>query len=242
MLVFSRHINERFSAEKETIVARYSKITPQSFNDGAFDAKWFDEAYNLLGEKRFGQVYKAAKYISGGGNHKRSQMYADAHLGRIDIKEFKQIIIDTRNKDKLMTYGLIKPSKNLASDILERYEYIHLYLKGSKKYGAQRRASEARAVAVALENLARTAGYDNVVRLTWNMEIEKLESIQGYFEPVEVDNIQMWLEISSEGDAEIKVLKDGKKLKNIPARLKKDAYVIEIKGIKKRSCRPSEKS
>lgn len=230
---FHAHINERFSAEKETIVARYSKIAPRSFNEGAFDALWFEEAYRLLGEKRFKQVYQAAKYISGGGNHKRSQLYADAHLGNIEIKDFKQVIIDTRNKDKLMAYGLIKPAKDEKIDILERYEYIHEYLKQSKKYGAQRRASESRAVAVALENLARTAGYDDVTRLTWNMEIEKLDSIKGFYEPTNVDNITIWLEINDEGEALILVEKDDKKLKSIPAKLRKHPYVEEIKSVKK---------
>ncbi|MDR2470827.1 MAG: DUF5724 domain-containing protein, partial [Treponema sp.] len=34
---FHAHINESFSAEKETEVARYSPISPEEFNDGAFD-------------------------------------------------------------------------------------------------------------------------------------------------------------------------------------------------------------
>jgi hypothetical protein len=47
---FHAHINENFSAEKETEVVRYSPITPEEFNDGAFDIAWFKEAYAGLGK------------------------------------------------------------------------------------------------------------------------------------------------------------------------------------------------
>jgi hypothetical protein len=45
---FHAHVNETFSAEKETIVARYSPVSPQDFKNGAFDITWFKEAYNTL--------------------------------------------------------------------------------------------------------------------------------------------------------------------------------------------------
>ncbi len=83
---FHAHINESFSAEKETIVAHYSPITPQEFNDGAFDINWFREAYETLGEKRFKLLYECAKYISAGVNHRRSQLFADATLGKLACK------------------------------------------------------------------------------------------------------------------------------------------------------------
>ena len=75
---FHAHVNENFSAEKETAVARYSSISPQEFNDGAFDIDWFHEAYNAVGPEMFSRLYDAAKYISGGANHRRSQIFADA--------------------------------------------------------------------------------------------------------------------------------------------------------------------
>lgn len=70
---FHAHINETFSAEKETEVAIYSPISPQQFNDGAFDKNWFLAAYGQLGEKRFQILYKSAKYITSGSNpHRRA--------------------------------------------------------------------------------------------------------------------------------------------------------------------------
>lgn len=90
---FHAHINETFSAEKETEVAIYSPISPQQFNDGAFDREWFLDAYQELGEKRFHILYQSAKYITSGNSaHRRSQLYADAVLGKLDARELEKEI------------------------------------------------------------------------------------------------------------------------------------------------------
>ena len=228
---FHAHVNEYFSEEKTSIIARFTPISVQDLKDGAFDQKWFLEAYNTIGEKRFKLVYDSAKYIAGGGLHKRSQLFADATLGKLDIVEVKNRVMDKRNKDYLLTYGLI-PIKS-KEDLLERYEYIHQYIKESKQFGAQRQASEGRSAAIALLNLARNAGYSDVNRLTWNMETAKLDFIRPYLQPYKVEEVELQLVIDKLGQTEILCTKDGKVLKDIPAKLKKYNYVIELKALKK---------
>jgi hypothetical protein len=228
---FHAHVNDYFSEEKEAIVARYTPIASQDLKDGAFDKKWFIEAYGILGEKKFKLVYDSAKYIAGGGLHKRSQLFADAALGKLKAEEVKERVKDKRSKDYLLSYGLI-PIKD-KEDLLERYEYIHQYLKESKQFGSQRQASEKRSVEITLLNLAVNAGYNDVNRLTWNMETAKLESIRSYLEGHKIEDIELKLIIDELGQADILCIKDGKTLKDIPAKLKKHEYVTELKAIKK---------
>lgn len=228
---FHAHVNESFSDEKTAIVARYSPIPAQDFKDGAFDGQWFIEAYNTVGEKTFKLVYDSAKYIAGGGLHKRSQLFADAVLGKLDLEEVKKRISDKRNKDYLLAYGLI-PVKS-KEDTLGRYEYIHQYMKESKQFGAQRQASEARSANIALLNLARNAGYSDVNRLSWNMETAKLDSVQAYLLPHKLEDIEIQLCIDDLGRTEVKCTKDGNALKDLPSRLKKHEYVVEAKAVKK---------
>lgn len=230
---FHAHVNETFSAEKETLIARYSAITPQEFNDGAFDKKWFLEAYEMIGVERFQQVYDTAKYISAAGNHKRSQMYTDAVLGKLEKAAFLDEIIRSRNKDKLMAFGLLKLEEDKNQDILERYEYIQLYIKESKKYGSMRSASEGRAAQMALKNLALTAGFSDVSRLVWNVEIMKIDAISLFYMPREVEDVTVHLSIDEEGEATIITMKGDSKLKNIPDRLKDEPYIKEIKELQK---------
>ncbi|MCR3759013.1 DUF4132 domain-containing protein [Clostridium felsineum] len=230
-LYFHAHVNDYFSQEKAAIIARYTPISVGDLKDGAFDQAWFKEAYKTIGQKRFKEIYDSAKYIAGGSMHKRSQLFADATLGKLKLKEVKKRVIDKRNKDYLLTYGLI-PVKN-EKDVLQRYEYIQEFIKESKKFGAQRRASEARSAKIALLNLARNAGFSDVNRLVWNMETAKIQSVLSYLEPKLIDDIEVKLTVDDLGQADVVCTKAGKQLKNIPTKLKKNEYILEIKQLKK---------
>lgn len=226
---FHAHVNDFFSEEKTVMVARYSPISIENLKDGAFDYEWFKEAYTTLGEKRFKLVYNSAKYIARGGLHRRSQLFADAYLGKLDFEEVKKRVTDKRNKDYLLCFGLI-PLKS-KKDLLSRYEFINQYKKEAKQFGVQRQASETRCADIALFNLARNAGFSEVNRLIWNMETEKKASIMPYLNPYQIEDIELRLEIDEYGQSEIICTKEGKKLKNIPAKLIKHEYVKEIKVV-----------
>ena len=227
---FHAHINESFSAEKETEVALYSPISPQQFNDGAFDKQWFLDAYGKLGEMRFQTLYKSAKYITSGSNqHRRSQLYADAVLGRLDAEELRREITEKRNQEKLRCYPLIPMAEGDTREALRRYAFIQQFLKESKQFGAQRRESEKKACAVALENLAITAGYSDVNRLIWQMETAQTEALRPLMEPAEAEGYTLFLRINGEGDASVAVMKDGKELKTVPKALQKNEVYLERK-------------
>ena len=227
---FHAHINETFSAEKETEVAIYSPISPQHFNDGAFDREWFLAAYQELGEKRFHILYQSAKYITSGNSaHRRSQLYADAVLGKLDARELEKEIEEKRNQEKLRCYPLVPIREGDRKEALRRYEFIQKFLKESRQFGSQRRESEKRAAATALENLAMTAGFSDVNRMTWYLESEKLAELQPFFDGVELEGVVLRLEIDEEGTAALVVEKKGKPLKTLPKALSKNDTALSIK-------------
>lgn len=231
---FHAHINETFSAEKETEVAIWSPISPQQFNDGAFDKNWFFQAYEQLGEKRFQILYKSAKYITSGSNqHRRSQLYADAVLGKLDAGELLQEIVEKRNQEKLRCYPLIPIADGDKQEALRRYEFIQKFLKESKQFGAQRRDSEKKACATAMENLAITTGLMDVNRLIWQMESAKMDEIRPYMAPVVLDGVTVRLEIDTAGDAAVTMEKNGKAIKTAPKSFAKDEYFQTLKGLAK---------
>lgn len=224
---FQAHINENFSAEKETEVALYSPISPQQFNDGAFDRDWFISAYQKLGDKRFEKLYRSAKYITNGSNaHRRSQLYTDAVLNRLDEASLKQEIIKKRHQEKLRAYALI-PVRD-KKDALTRYEFIQTFLKQSKQFGAQRRESEGRACRIALENLAITTGYHDVNRMRWALESEKMDTLKPLFEPQNIDGVDVSLMID-DGCAALAIHKNGKALKSVPKAIAKNDWVMTLK-------------
>ncbi|MDO5560568.1 MAG: DUF4132 domain-containing protein [Oscillospiraceae bacterium] len=224
---FIAHMNERFDNTTKAIIAKYTPLSEEELNGGAFDIKWFRQAYTELGQKRFDAVYKAAKYISDGSKHSRARKYADAVCGKFDIIKTREEIIKKRNKDTLMAYSLIPLSSE--DDLTRRYEFLQQFLKESKQFGAQRRASEAAAVNIALSNLASNAGYADVTRLTMKMESKIVQNRAQQFEPVEIDDVSVRINIDMSGKPEIECIKNNRKLRSVPAKLKKNEYILTLK-------------
>ena len=224
---FMAHMNERFDDRKKAVIARYTPLSPEELNNGCFDTNWFFEVYERLGEKTFSKLYKAAKYIADGSKHTRARKYADAATGKVDRGELEKAIEDKRNKDLLMSYGLI-PIKD-RKDELHRYEFLQKFLKESKQFGAQRRQSEAQCVQYAMKNMATTAGYADELRLTLAMETELVTSNQQYFDGTTIGDYTVQVLVDADGKAELKLFKKGKAVKSVPAALKKDETFNEVK-------------
>ena len=227
---FMAHMNEKFDDKKAAMIAKYTPLTEEELNIGAFDIDWFKEVYELLGEKRFNEIYKAAKYISDGAKHTRARKYSDAAVGKMDAKETEKQIEDKRNKDLLMAYALI-PAEN--KEIKNRYAFIQKFLKQSKQFGAQRRASEKAASEMSVKNLAKASGYDDDTRFILKMEREISSELLGFFTPHEVSEYTLYLEADEDGKVSVAAEKAGKKLKSLPAAIKKDEYVLDIQEAKK---------
>ncbi len=150
---FMAHMNENFDNKTEAIIAKYTPLTKEELNDGAFDINWFFEAYEKLG----------------------------------------------------------------AEMVCERYEFIQEFLKESKQFGAQRRATEAKAVEMALKNLAYTSGYSDELRLTLAMESTIVKNNVKYFEKNPIGDYQVQIVVDKNGKASTQISKGDKVQKSIPA-------------------------
>lgn len=213
----------------ESEVAKYSSVDVQEFQDGAVDKDWFTQAYKELGKARWEMLYDSAKYISDGNGHRRARLYSDTLTGSLKIKEVTAKVKDKRDQDYLRVYGLVPLSKtNPEKDVLSRYEYIQQFKKESKEFGSMKQASEALAIRVALENLARNAGYPDPIRLTWAMETKQIQNLLSKDTQVTIDGVTVGLIIEDDGKAELVVFRDDKQLKSIPPKIKKDKAVIEL--------------
>ena len=234
------HMNESFDDKRKAMIARFTPLEVDELNDGAFDRTWFTEVYDRLGDKRFQLIYKAAKYISDGAKHTRARKYADAALGKYDESELIAEIEAKRNKDLLMAVGIL-PIEN-EEQIKDRYMFLQKFKKESKQFGAQRRASEAAAVSTAMRNMAINAGYQDVTRLTLRMESLVVQGMTEYFQPHEVGEVTVWLEMEDGGKCTVICEKNGKQLKSVPAKIKKDEYVLALMDAKKQMAEQSRRT
>lgn len=227
---FLAHTGENLDENAKSHISRYTSVAPEDFADGAFDPVWFHEVYRQLGKKHFEVVYDAAKYVSEGNRHTRARKLSDAVLGNLKTKEVTAQIVEKRNKDSVVAYGLIPLSRNRLKDLRQRYALLNTFLKESKQFGAQRQASEGRAVKLALDNLARTAGYGDSTRLTWSMEADLVKEVAEYLSPKEIDGVTVYISLG-ESTPEMVIESKGKILQSMPARLKKDKYIEKLKEV-----------
>ena len=223
---FMAHMNEKFDDKRKAMIARFTPLSDDELNLGAFDVNWFRSAYDSIGEKEFDLVYDAAKYISDGAKHSRARKYVDATLGKFDVDETEKTVSDKRNKDLLMAYALIPLTGE--DDICRRYLYIQRFRKESRQFGSQRVASEGKAVEMALTNLAINAGYSDTMRLTLRMETKVIDDSRALLEEQIIEGVSFKITLDENGKATLTCAKDGKALKSVPAKLKKNETVVAL--------------
>lgn len=223
---FIAHVCETFDEATASKISRFSSLTDEELLGGAFDAEWFRSAYETLGEKDFAELYNAAKYIASGARHSRARRYADATLGKLDLAETEAQIREKRNKDLLAAYTLI-PLKD-EDDTARRFSFVQEFIKGSRQFSGQRAASERAAAEIALKNLAATTGDKDVMRLTLRMEARFASESLSLFEPHEVEDLVVRLSSAPAGGVAIVCTKNDKELKSVPARVKKDPYLLRL--------------
>jgi len=219
---------------KDVWTAQVSSRTPlpaQSLVDGAVDVAWFQRVYQALGPERWSMALdQGAKYASGGGGHKRAQLFADAMLGRADREKLLKQIEEKRNQDALRSLGLlpVKPGEEGRLDVLARYKLVQEFVRGSKQFGSLRQVSEKLAAAISLENLARTAGYPDPIRLEWAMEAEAIQDLAAGPVSATVGEVTATLSINEWGEPDLSFVKSGKPLKALPPAAKKDPAVAAL--------------
>ena len=87
------------------------------------------------------------------------KLYCDAVLGKLDVTQLEEEIVQKRNQEKLRAYALIPIKENKEEEIKRRYQFLQQFLEESTSFGTKRRKSETKAVEVAVKNLAINLGY-----------------------------------------------------------------------------------
>ncbi|MEB3229388.1 MAG: DUF5724 domain-containing protein [Leptolyngbyaceae bacterium] len=222
---------------RELWAAQISERTPlssQDLLDGAVDVAWFQRVHQALTIQQWAMLNEAAKYTSGGGGHKRAVLFAEAMLAQTSREELIDRIQKKRHQDAVRALGLLPLSPDQESrqgDLLERYQMIQEFLRTSRKFGSQRKVSEALACRIGMENLARTAGYPDPQRLEWAMEGVAIADLAAGPIAITVDDTTVSLSLTETGEPRMTTTKNGKSLKSIPAKLKK---IPEIKQLQTR--------
>lgn len=217
-------------------VGERTPLDARDLMDGAVDVAWFRSTYDALKKSKWDRIDAAAKNASSGGGHKRAQLFADAMLGRTKKAELVDRMMKKRYQDAVRALGLLPLArgKGRDKDLLDRYETIQEFVRSQRaqKMGSMRKNSEKRAVEIGLANLARTAGYPDPLRLQWAMEAKAVSDLADGAVAMSISPTTVALSITDAGEPEITVEKAGKALKTIPATIKKNKHVKELRDRK----------
>jgi hypothetical protein len=222
-----RELKDEWAAE----VNERTPLSARDLTEGAVDVEWFHDAYARLGAERWQIVDAAAKYASSAGGHTRARLLAQAMTGGVGVDPLLERIAASRHQDTVRALGLVPLAggDEARRDLLRRYRRLQEFRRESRKFGSQRQQSERRAADIAMANLARTAGYRDPQRLQWAMEREAVADLAHGSVSVERGDLRITLSIDADGAAELSAARAGKPLKALPAAVKDDPEVAELK-------------
>ena len=214
----------------EAHVRQRTALTAEELLDGAVDVAWFHRVYGMLGKKRWAALHDAARFASGGAGHVRARLFADAMLGLVKKSDLVKRVSEKRSQDALRALGLLPLPAGVKGqkDLLERYQLVQEFIRGSRKFGSIRQTSERRAAAIALENLARTAGYSDPLRLQWAMETRAVADLAAGPVVVTAGEVSVTLAVDDAGTPEVTIVKKGKPLAALPAAARKNEEMAAL--------------
>lgn len=226
-----QEIREAWAAE----VNLRTPLDAASLVDGAVDVEWFRRIHSSMSADRWQTLDKSAKYASGGGGHKRAQLFADAMLGQVSAQALLQRMREKRHPDSVRAFGLVPlaEGEERDADLLARYHALQEFLRTGKEFGSMRQATEKLAVQIAMDNLARTAGYPDPLRLQWAMERRAIGDLAKGAVCVEAEDVVVRLQINPLGEAVLDACRAGKMLKCIPPTVKKLPEVKKLEARKR---------
>lgn len=217
---------EEIGAARVAEIRKRTMLTDEERSAGAVDVAWFWRVYDALGTERWAQIDKLCNYAAASGRHRRAQLFANALLGKLNEAELLDRVAKKRYQDGVRAIGLLPlPDDAREATLLRRYLALQNVFKGGRKVGSQRRANEKQAVKIGMVNLARTAGYLDPLRLQWAMEQHAVADLAQGAVAVTIDATTITLSIDFLGEPQIAIEKNGRTLKNIPAKLKKQPDV-----------------
>ncbi len=219
--IYFLDITEIYHSGKEARqkIAKYSNISCEELEKGYVDRDWYQIIYRELGPKLFLELRQRIY------NNRNAKIF-DALTGKISKREALRKINDSRNKDMLVAYSLIKPGKDADKDLVQRMKNYRKFIKESKQFGAQRRTNEKELVQIAIKNLAGTFNFgDENLFMLYTFDLEMKQN-QELFTGIQIEDYLIKLE-HHQGKLKLSYERNGKKLKSKPQKIKKKIQVYD---------------
>lgn len=212
----------------ERLILERTPLSPTERSEGAVDVEWFHRTFELLGDKRWKRMAECAKLAANSAQAKKAQFLADVLLGNTPRKDLIEGIKKRNLKEHVRLLGLLPLAAGAkrSADLLERFSVLVGYKKYARGLSSLTKPEAMRALDIGMSNLARLAGYADPFRLEWALEAESIQDLaQG---PVSItkEGVTVTLRLDEDGKPELIVQRGDKRLKTVPAPMKKKHTAI----------------
>jgi hypothetical protein len=216
--------------EWEQIIRERTPLTRAERHEGAVDVDWFGRVYPALGPKRWAELAEAAKYGCRDQSFKKARLLADVLLGKASKSELVASIRDRQLREPVRLLGLLPLAggEKREKDLLSRYKVLQEYRRYAKRLSPMSRESAVRTAEIGLENLARTAGFPDPVRLEWAMEAREIADLAAGPISASHAGVTVTLALDENAQPQLSVRRGEKELKNIPTEARKNPKVAAL--------------
>jgi hypothetical protein len=207
----------------DRLIGERTPLTAEERQEGAVDVQWFQKTYAQLSPKRWEAMARAARYAANAAQAKRAQFIADVLLGKAGRRDLIAGIRKKFLKENVRLLALLPLAAGAKrdADIAERYRVLQEYRRYAKQLSAMTKESALRAAEIGMQNLARTAGYPDPLRLEWSMEADSVKDLARGPVSAKRDDITVTLSLDECARPQLTVSRNGKELKSIPPEIKK---------------------
>lgn len=215
----------------EKVLGERTPLTTEQRDAGAVDAAWFHRVYEPLGRKRWEALAQAAKFgTTGGAGHKKAIRLSEVLLGQAKKSDLVADIRDRKLKESVRLLGLLPlpEGERREPELLSRYKVLVEYRRYTRTLSPMSREDAERTATVGLENLARTAGYPDPLRLEWAMEAKQIADLAAGPVSVTQDGVTVTLAITPEAQPELSVRRGERPLKAVPGDVRKHPKVAAM--------------
>jgi hypothetical protein len=212
----------------DRLIAERTPLTAADRNQGAVDVGWFQRIYAQLTPTRWAAMAEASRYASNPPQAKRAQFIADVLLGKASRKELIAGIRKRFLKENVRLLGLLPLAAGPKRDagLAERYRALQEYRRYAKQLSAMSKEGAVRALEIGMQNLARTAGYPDPLRLEWAMEADSVKDLARGPVSAQRDGVTVTLSLDETAQPQLTASRNGKELKSIPPEIKKKDKAI----------------
>jgi hypothetical protein len=214
----------------QRLIRERTPLTEEERSDGAVDVDWFRRTFTPLGPKGWQALGEAARYGGSVQSAAKARFLSDVLLGKAKKSMLVAGVRTRKLRESVRLLGLLPLAKGekREQDLLGRYRILQEYRRYARSLSPMSKEGAIRSAAIGLENLARTAGYADPIRLEWALEAKEIADLAAGPVSRTVDGVTVTLRLDEQGQPDLTVRRGDRPLKAIPPKLRKHRQIAEM--------------